>query len=111
MRCSSAPDYKHSRIAVNSDRQGLANSPGHYILLEMRRILALGGLCVALFPALLADTAAADGKSEADRWRHRYCRFDRCAPGPRHPWSAAIGFGVAALTAGWIGRRTDPRAG
>jgi hypothetical protein len=75
----------------------------------MRRFLATASLCAALSPLFSTGASAVEGKPEMDRWRHRFCSFDRCSPGRQHPWSVAIGFGVAAVAAGWLGRRTQPQ--
>ena len=62
--------------------------------------------------ALLAHAAQADEAAvpesearSAARWRGQRCTPAGCTGTPANPWSVVVGFGEAALAAGWIGRR------
>ena len=66
----------------------------------LRRTLTV--VCVGAAAALAAGPAQAEAVG-------RFCTFATCAGSTQPPWSAAIGFGAAALAAGWIARRREPQ--
>ena len=103
-----APNYMHSRTAVNIQAGVAAGSRGN-ILLEMRRFLETGTLWVALLPqAAGAATPHAAELGDAASMHGRYSTLTRCTGAPAQPWSSVPGFAAAAIASGWIGRRRTP---
>ncbi len=103
----SGRDYKNSAMTVNAAGR-VGDRLERDILLKVRAFALIAALCSALLAHVAqADTAAAP-ESEARpaaRWRGQSCTPAGCTGAPAKPWSVVVGFGAAALAAGWIGRR------
>lgn len=128
MRVNSAAAFD---LAV--DTQGLQDARGPDILLKMRRfqgiraVAASVGLAsglatlVGAAPDVAANAIASEQAGAATSpaptpalpsappkdWIGRYCTPAGCAGAASNPWSTAIGFGAAAIAAGWLGRRRN----
>ena len=59
--------------------------------------------------AASAAPSAAVRPAEGRDWVGRYCTPAGCARAPAKSWSTLIGFGAAALGAGFLGRRRNPQ--
>jgi hypothetical protein len=100
-------DYKNSAMTVNAAGR-VADWRERNILLEVRGFALIAALCAALLAHVAQADEAAPPEPNARpsaRWRGQICTPAGCTTAPAKPWSIVIGFGVAALAAGWIGRR------
>ncbi len=100
-------DYKNSAMTVNATGR-VADWLERNILLNVSVSALIAALCTALLAhTAQADTAAAP-ESEARpaaHWRGQRCTLAGCTRAPANPWLVVVGFGGAALAAGWLGRR------
>ena len=77
--------------------------------LLMVRCLMMVGLLLGLgAPAAHAESGLSPAQAEAAHaWRGRFCTPTGCGPAPAATAGSVLGFGVAALGAGWVSRRRD----
>jgi len=73
------------------------------------RCLSMVGLLLGLgAPAARAEGGLSPAQAEAARAsRGRFCTPTGCGPAPAATAGSVLGFGVAALGAGWVSRRRD----